>query len=81
MSSPTDNKGEIDGRPVTWFYQRPENDEEGRLSWAEGTVTCKCPFGVEMTRCLTMISTKHSVDTYQVRSHNRRLPLGITAST
>jgi len=41
MSSPTDNKGEIDGRPVTWFYQRPENDQEGRLSWAEGTVTCK----------------------------------------
>lgn len=41
MSSPTDNKGEIDGRPVTWFYQRPESDQEGRLSWAEGTVTCK----------------------------------------
>lgn len=41
MSSPAENKGEIDGRPVTWFYQRPESDQEGRLSWAEGTVTCK----------------------------------------
>lgn len=41
MSSPADNQGEIDGRPVTWFYQRAENDQEGRLSWAEGRVTCK----------------------------------------
>jgi hypothetical protein len=41
MSTPTDNKGEIDGRPVTWYYQRAENDQEGRLSWAEGRVTCE----------------------------------------
>lgn len=45
MSSPTDNKGEIDGRSVTWFYQRAENDQEGRLSWAEGRVTCKRALG------------------------------------
>ena len=81
MSSPSDNKGEIDGRPVTWFYQRPENDQEGRLSWAEGTVTCKWPLGLEMTRCLMMISTKYPVDTYQVGPHNRRLPFDIEAST
>jgi hypothetical protein len=41
MSTPTDNKGEIDGRPVTWYYQPAENDQDGRLSWAEGRVTCK----------------------------------------
>jgi hypothetical protein len=41
MSSPADNQGEVDGRSVTWFYQRTEKDQEGRLSWAEGRVTCK----------------------------------------
>lgn len=41
MSSPTDKQGEIDGRSVTWFYQRAENGQDGRLSWAEGTVTCE----------------------------------------
>jgi hypothetical protein len=41
MSSTADNQGELDGRSVTWFYQRTEQDQEGRLSWAEGRVTCK----------------------------------------
>jgi hypothetical protein len=41
MSSPSDSHGEIDGRPATWFYQRAEKDQEGRLSWAEGRVTCE----------------------------------------
>jgi len=35
MSTTERNHGEIDGRPVTWRYQRTENDQVGSFSWAE----------------------------------------------
>jgi len=40
-STPVDTSGAVDGRPVTWFYKRAEVGEEGRLSWAEGTIVCE----------------------------------------
>ncbi|EME41626.1 hypothetical protein DOTSEDRAFT_55399 [Dothistroma septosporum NZE10] len=36
-SSPAHTEGQIDGRPVSFFYKRAANDdEETKLSWAEG---------------------------------------------
>jgi hypothetical protein len=42
--STTENKhGQVNGRPVTWRYQRTENDQVGNFSWSErdGKVACK----------------------------------------
>jgi hypothetical protein len=43
MPTTEDTHGEVDGRSVTWRYQRAENDQEGNFSWSEqdGKATCK----------------------------------------
>ena len=43
MSTTEDSHGEVGGRPVSWRYQRAENDKEANFSWAEqdGNGACK----------------------------------------
>lgn len=40
-STPGDTSGAVNGRPVKWFYKRAQDGEDGRLSWAEGSVVCE----------------------------------------
>ena len=41
-SSPAHTEGQIDGRPVSFFYKRADGDnEETKLSWTEGYKVCE----------------------------------------
>ena len=44
MSMTEDGHGQVDGRPVKWHYQRPENDQVGNFSWTEGDGKAECKY-------------------------------------